>query len=241
MSMIGANFAGFTRKQVVTSAAFFLYCIANIVTPQTFLGEESPRYHTGLAFVLAYVSLLQGRIIQNADMAIRCLSIYVVLSLTTWVVMRLENNRRDSRAQENPDYVSSAESSSMILGLTDQTDIENKRFRYSGWASCYTACLDSVVIKSQNDMLSEFMAYILTLQFVIYPSQVVKDSAIVSLDTLLSFVQCRSLWLDHYQNYIMYSQTSRFWIQPNSTPISVGLPPFMRAVRLICIQLPYLA
>lgn len=132
MSMIGANFAGFTRKQVVTSAAFFLYCIANIVTPQTFLGEESPRYHTGLAFVLAYVSLLQGRIIQNADMAIRCLSIYVVLSLTTWVVMRLENNRRDSRAQENPDYVSSAESSSMILGLTDQTDIENKRFRYSG-------------------------------------------------------------------------------------------------------------
>ncbi|KAJ5697080.1 hypothetical protein N7536_007492 [Penicillium majusculum] len=114
MSMIGANFAGFTRKQVVTSASFFLYCIANIVTPQTFLGEESPRYHTGLAFVLG------------------CLSIYVVLSLTTWVVMRLENNRRDSRAQENPDYVSSAESSSMILGLTDQTDIENKRFRYSG-------------------------------------------------------------------------------------------------------------
>lgn len=42
-------------------------------------------------------------------------------------------------------------------------------------------------------MLSEFMAYILTLQFVIYPSQVVEDSAIVSLDTLLSFVQCRSL------------------------------------------------
>ncbi|KAJ5486214.1 hypothetical protein N7530_000514 [Penicillium desertorum] len=83
MSIIGANFVGFTRKQTVTSAAFFLYCVSNIVTSQTFLGE-SPRYHTGLAFVLA------------------CLSIYIGLSTTTWVLMRLENNRRESRARENP-------------------------------------------------------------------------------------------------------------------------------------------
>lgn len=133
MSIIGANFAGFTRKQVVTSSAFFLYCIANIVTPQTFLGEESPRYHTGLAFVLAYVPLLYSQwLVQNTNTIFRCLSIYVVLSLTTWVVMRLENNRRDARARENPDYVSSPESLSIISGLTDQTDVENKRFRYSG-------------------------------------------------------------------------------------------------------------
>ncbi|OQE39029.1 hypothetical protein PENCOP_c007G08281 [Penicillium coprophilum] len=114
MSIIGANFVGFTRKQTVTSAAFFLYCVANIVTPQTFLGAESPRYHTGLAFVLA------------------CLSVYIALSTTTWVVMRLENNRRESRAREHPEYVSNGEGLSILSGLGDQTDLQNKRFRYSG-------------------------------------------------------------------------------------------------------------
>lgn len=52
MAIIGSNTAGFTRKQISTSTAFFLYCVVNIVTPQTFLGSESPRYHTGLAFTL---------------------------------------------------------------------------------------------------------------------------------------------------------------------------------------------
>jgi hypothetical protein len=47
--------------------------------------------------------------------------------------MRLENNRRDSRARENPEYVSSAEGLSVFSGLGDQTDIQNKHFRYSGW------------------------------------------------------------------------------------------------------------
>lgn len=55
MAVIGTNTAGFTRRQVSTSTAFFLYCVINIVTPQTFLGTESPRYHTGLTFVLASV------------------------------------------------------------------------------------------------------------------------------------------------------------------------------------------
>lgn len=56
MSVIGTNVAGFTKKQTVTATAFFLYCITNIITPQTFLGSESPRYHTGLTFVLVYVT-----------------------------------------------------------------------------------------------------------------------------------------------------------------------------------------
>ncbi|CAP91759.1 Pc13g06900 [Penicillium rubens Wisconsin 54-1255] len=100
MSIIGANFVGFTTKQTVTSAAFFLYCVSNIVTPQTFLGEESPRYHTGLAFVLA------------------CPSIYIGLSATTWVLMRLENNRRESRARENLEYVSNVEGLSISVEIS---------------------------------------------------------------------------------------------------------------------------
>lgn len=53
MAIIGTNMAGFTRKQLSTSTAFFLYCVINIITPQTFLGSESPRYPTGLSFVLS--------------------------------------------------------------------------------------------------------------------------------------------------------------------------------------------
>jgi hypothetical protein len=52
MSVIGTNIGGFTKKQITTSAAFFVYCLVNIITPQTFLGTESPRYHTGLTFVM---------------------------------------------------------------------------------------------------------------------------------------------------------------------------------------------
>jgi MFS transporter, ACS family, allantoate permease len=52
IAVIGANTAGFTRKQVAISTSFFLYCIINIITPQTFLGSESPRYYTGLGFVI---------------------------------------------------------------------------------------------------------------------------------------------------------------------------------------------
>lgn len=52
MTVIGTNVAGFTKKQTVTSTAFLLYCIANIITPQTFLGTESPRYPTGLTFTM---------------------------------------------------------------------------------------------------------------------------------------------------------------------------------------------
>ncbi|KAH8888918.1 MFS general substrate transporter [Thozetella sp. PMI_491] len=54
-SIIASNIAGFTKKQLTTSTAFALYCIINIITPQTFLGSESPSYHTGLAFSMSYV------------------------------------------------------------------------------------------------------------------------------------------------------------------------------------------
>ncbi|KAL5356129.1 major facilitator superfamily domain-containing protein [Aspergillus floccosus] len=114
MSVIGTNIAGFTRKQIITSTAFFLYCIANIITPQTFLGRESPRYHTGLAFVLA------------------CLSCYIVLSTVTWLMMKLENTRRDKMARHNPDYESAALNENLMAGLQDQTDLQNKHLRYSG-------------------------------------------------------------------------------------------------------------
>ncbi|KIX04601.1 uncharacterized protein Z518_05471 [Rhinocladiella mackenziei CBS 650.93] len=99
MAVIGTNTAGFTRKQISTSTAFFLYCVANIITPQTFLGSESPRYHTGLGFVLAF------------------LSIYIVLSFSTWLMMRLENSRRDKMAMTNPAYAAGEANIDEMSGL----------------------------------------------------------------------------------------------------------------------------
>ena len=99
MSVIGCNVAGFTKKQITTSAAFFLYCTANIITPQTFIESQSPRYHTGLGFVMCFVS------------------IYIALSLSTWFAMRLENGRRDKMALTNPEYASGAENHDKLSGL----------------------------------------------------------------------------------------------------------------------------
>ncbi|EXJ69750.1 uncharacterized protein A1O5_06821 [Cladophialophora psammophila CBS 110553] len=114
MAVIGTNTAGFTRKQISTSTAFFLYCVVNIITPQTFLGTESPRYHTGLAFVLSF------------------LSIYIILSFSTWLMMRLVNRARDKKALTNPAYTTGEANLDEMSGLRDETDLKNKHFRYSG-------------------------------------------------------------------------------------------------------------
>ena len=65
MSVVGSNIAGFTKKQFTTSWTFFLYCIINIVTPQTFLGSEAPRYQTGLTFVLMSISTKPNIVIKK--------------------------------------------------------------------------------------------------------------------------------------------------------------------------------
>ncbi|KAK5328326.1 hypothetical protein LTR93_002111 [Exophiala xenobiotica] len=114
MAVIGTNTAGFTRKQISTSTAFFLYCLVNIITPQTFLGTESPRYHTGLAFTLTF------------------LSIFIVLSSATWLMMRLENGRRDKMAMTNPEYTTGEANLDEMSGLRDDTDLKNMHFRYAG-------------------------------------------------------------------------------------------------------------
>ncbi|CAH0019994.1 unnamed protein product [Clonostachys rhizophaga] len=114
MSVIGANVAGFTKKQVTTSMTFFLYCIINIITPQTFLGSESPSYPTGLTFVMA------------------TLSAFIVLTLATWGMMQIENIRRDKLALTNPAYTTGDENDDLMSGLRDETDRQNKHFRYSG-------------------------------------------------------------------------------------------------------------
>lgn len=53
MSVLGSNITGSTKKQMTSSVSFAMYCAINIITPQTFLETEAPRYKTGLSFVLS--------------------------------------------------------------------------------------------------------------------------------------------------------------------------------------------
>jgi len=125
MATISTNTTGFTRRQLSTSMAFFLYCVVNIVTPQTFLGTESPRYHTGLGFVLGYVLILE--MFSKADSAStrgdtdassrRMLSVFIALAYSTALFMRLENNRRDKKALTNPEYSAGEQNMDEMSGL----------------------------------------------------------------------------------------------------------------------------
>lgn len=137
MSVIGCNFTGFTKKQVVTSLTFTLYCIvsrlsrsrqrhsdkfscpctfkqANIIAPQTFLASEAPRYHTGILYTLVMMSA------------------YIVLAWASWFVMLRENKRRDKLALTDPSYTRAHDNSDVLNGLRDLTDRQNGHFRYSG-------------------------------------------------------------------------------------------------------------
>ncbi|KUL84693.1 hypothetical protein ZTR_07605 [Talaromyces verruculosus] len=110
---VTTNFLGIIIK-VVTSTAFFLYCVTNIITPQTFQGSEAPYYHTGLGFVLAFLSL------------------YVATSMSTWLLMGVENKLREKKALTDANYATGDSNLDVLSGLRDETDVENKHFRYSG-------------------------------------------------------------------------------------------------------------
>ncbi|OBT72940.1 hypothetical protein VF21_08462 [Pseudogymnoascus sp. 05NY08] len=114
MSIIGTNIGGFTKKQFTTSMAFFMYCVINIITPQTFLGAESPSYSTGLTFVMSLLSL------------------FIVTIMASWFSMLIENRRRDKLALTDPSYATGDDNMDLMSGLRDQTDSQNKHHRYSG-------------------------------------------------------------------------------------------------------------
>jgi ACS family allantoate permease-like MFS transporter len=108
-SLLASNVAGYTKKTVAGSMFFTSYCVANIVSPQTFLASEAPRYKTGIAVSLAAF----------------CANI--VLFAMLYVVYTRENKKRGllAEGQEIED-----ETEDMRDGFSDLTDVENKRMRY---------------------------------------------------------------------------------------------------------------
>ncbi|KAL5360571.1 major facilitator superfamily domain-containing protein [Aspergillus floccosus] len=110
LTIVSSNIAGYTKKQVTGALLFTGYCVGNIIGPQTFQSSEAPRYHS------AYIAMLVGYAVKLT--AITILYIY----------MYRENKRRDRdalSANENEGVGDGVEN-----GMHDQTELENKHFRY---------------------------------------------------------------------------------------------------------------
>lgn len=89
---------------------FLLQVLIFLIGPQTFKSSEAPGYHS------AYIAMLVGYVVK--------LAMVVVL----YVYMYTANKKRDREAGE----VSSEEEKLAIeKGMQDQTELDNKGFRYT--------------------------------------------------------------------------------------------------------------
>jgi ACS family allantoate permease-like MFS transporter len=108
-SLLASNIAGYTKKSVTGTLFFSANAVANIVSPQTFLSSQAPRYATGVAVTLA------------------AFCINIVLFVGLYFVYRAENKKRDAdpAGQEGGDATEE-----LIDAFSDKTDRENMKMRY---------------------------------------------------------------------------------------------------------------
>ncbi|KAH8901302.1 MFS general substrate transporter [Thozetella sp. PMI_491] len=109
LSLIASNIGGFTKRGTVTAILFLGYCAGNIGGPQMFLSKEAPDYHT------AFTSLL----------ICFCLAVASILALALY--MNWQNKKREN---EGAVVVQDMASRGAGEHLVDETDWENKHFRY---------------------------------------------------------------------------------------------------------------
>ncbi|KAI0204070.1 allantoate permease [Astrocystis sublimbata] len=106
LTMISSNIAGSTKKQLTAVILFIGYCVGNIIGPQTFLSREAPYYPS------AYIAMLVGY------------SVKLVCVIVLYVYMWQSNLARDRAGATD-------EKAAIEAGMLDQTELDNKGFRYS--------------------------------------------------------------------------------------------------------------
>ncbi|CAK7199903.1 hypothetical protein SEUCBS139899_002590 [Sporothrix eucalyptigena] len=104
VSLAASNTSGHTKKATVSASTFLGYCIGNIIGPLIFGASPGPLYHAG--FLGSFI----------------CLVCVVVIAIVTYILLRLENRRRD-RLQ----MAGGVEHHNIDEDLTDK---QNKDFRY---------------------------------------------------------------------------------------------------------------
>ena len=114
LSIIASDVTGYTKKTTVLAILFIAYCTGNIVGPQLFFEDQAPRY--GSAF--------EGILI---CMALSAISIMVLRQYMAW------ENKRRNREQGitiDPETAVSQIEEHLVQSGLDETDWENKKFRY---------------------------------------------------------------------------------------------------------------
>ncbi|KAF4344531.1 hypothetical protein FBEOM_1499 [Fusarium beomiforme] len=115
LSLSASNIAGFTKKSTVMAMIFLGYCAGNLSGPQFFISTEAPGYHTAYTTILA------------------CFAITIALVVGMYFYLTWENRRRDNeqgvkRDPEESRQVDLTEDGTLLQ--VDETDIQNKNFRY---------------------------------------------------------------------------------------------------------------
>lgn len=108
-----SNFAGRTKKTIVSSATFLGYCVGNMVGAQIFRTKDAPRYVPGTIGA----SVCQG------------LAVVLNLAWREWYVW--QNRTRDKRAAEEGITKEEQERLGREMGEKDLTDLQNPHFRYT--------------------------------------------------------------------------------------------------------------
>jgi MFS transporter, ACS family, allantoate permease len=108
-SLLASNIAGYTKKTVSGAMLFSAYCVANIVSPQTFLHSQIPYYQTGIAVTLA------------------AFCINIILFCVLYVVYSHSNAQRD---RDPAGAESDDATQDLVDAFSDLTDRENKKLRY---------------------------------------------------------------------------------------------------------------
>ncbi|TPX10390.1 uncharacterized protein E0L32_008609 [Thyridium curvatum] len=108
-SLLSSNIAGYTKKTVSGTLYFISYCVANIVSPQTFIATQAPRYTTGIIVSLTAF----------------CVNICLFAGL--YMIYTVENRRRDKLDEGR---ACQDETRELIDAFSDLTDGENKKLRY---------------------------------------------------------------------------------------------------------------
>ncbi|CAI7605015.1 unnamed protein product [Penicillium discolor] len=109
LTLLQSNVAGRTKKTMFASSFFVSYCVGNLIGPQLFFSREAPRYQSGFASMIV------------------CFVVQIAIVIVMYTVNARENKRRDLL---NPNGAEEQHATTISLGLSDITDVQNLHFRY---------------------------------------------------------------------------------------------------------------
>ncbi|KAJ5672692.1 hypothetical protein N7507_001819 [Penicillium longicatenatum] len=107
-SLLASNVAGYSKKVLAGAMFFSSNCIANIISPQTFITAEAPKYTTGMVTSLCMFA------------------VNIMLFSVLYLIYTRENKKRESQ-----DEGEMTEEMELANAFADLTDRQNISFRYT--------------------------------------------------------------------------------------------------------------